>query len=253
MSTSSTPSTSSPSYSLYYWPSLPGRGEFARLLLEETATPYDEPFASLPYPQLLPQLAALKTQHSFFALPLLAVHNPAPSPSSTLPAPPSSLHVSGSGVICRYLAHHLDGGRLAPRTEADDYRAQQLIAMAVDAVGEGCHAWHAIDTNASYDSQKKETQPFIDQFVSRRLPRWLEAFEKALEANGGKHLVGEGLTYVDIFVFQWLHGVEYQCPKEYAALPIPLLRALKDAVQQRPAIAKRVANRKQYDGTGPCF
>ena len=164
------------------------------------------------------------------------------------------MYVSQSAVMCRYLSLHLDGGRLAAKSDADDVRAQELLASAVDAVGEGCTAWHAIDSSASYDSQKQATQPFIDTFVTRRLPKWLAFFEQALQANGGQWLVGSGgMTYVDVFVFQWLHGVEYQCGEVYRREAIDGLRGLKERVEKRPGIAERVTTRNAYDGTGPCF
>ena len=31
---------SAPPYELYYWPEIPGRGEFVRLVLEEAGAPY---------------------------------------------------------------------------------------------------------------------------------------------------------------------------------------------------------------------
>ena len=163
------------------------------------------------------------------------------------------IHISQSAVMCRYLSRQLDNGRLAAHTDADDYRAQELLATCVDAITEGCTAWHAIDTTASYTSQQKETQPFIDTFVSERLPKWLTFFETALKANGGVYFIGSELSYVDVFVFQWLHGVEYQCPSVYKSESIDCLRSLKKRVQKRAGIAERVQSRKQYDGTGPCF
>ena len=246
MSTSSSaPSGASPSYALHYWPGLPGRGEFARLLFAETGTAYSEPFAQLEWPEIRRQLDEMKTAHQHFhALPCLSV---------TLPSAAQPLLISQSAVMCRYLAVHLDGGRLQPKSEAGDYRCQELAATVVDAVGDGHDAWHAIDHNGSYASQREATQPFIDTFLSKRLPRWLSTFESTLKQNGGQVFVGSELSWVDLFIFQWLHGVESQCPQQYAELPIPTLRAFKQRIESRPGIAERVKARRQYDGTGPCF
>lgn len=244
-SSSSSSSPSTPEWQLYYWPGLPGRAEFARLLFHETNTAYTEPFANSAFPQIQPQREQLSATQPFFAMPVLC-HTP---PGSTAP----SIRISQSAVMCRYLSLHLDGGRLAARNERDDFRAQELLACAVDAVGEGCTAWHAIDGEGSYASQAKETQPFVDQFVSKRLPKWLAFFEKALQANGGAFFIGSELSYVDVFVFQWLHGVEFQCPEVYKSEAIDCLRGLKEQVEKRPGIAERVKARKGYDGTGPCF
>ena len=256
---SASTSSSTPEWQLYYWPKLPGRGEFARLLFHETSTPYTEPFARSSFQTIQTQRDQLSTIHPFFALPLLQ-HTP-PTTASQSPSHPThptqqpSVYVTQSAVQCRYLSQHLDGGRLAAKTPLDDLRAQELLASAVDAIGEGCTAWHAIDTTASYDSQKEETQPFITAFITKRLPKWLEFFESALQGNGGKWFIGNEMTYVDIFIFQWLHGVESQqeCNEVYKNAAIDGLRELKERVEKRPGTAERVRSRGPYDGTGPCF
>ena len=46
-------------------------------------------------------------------------------------------------------------------------------------------SFHAIESVGPYKSQAKETQPFIDKFVSKRLPTWFKYFERALSANNG--------------------------------------------------------------------
>ena len=240
-----------PEWQLYYWPGLPGRAEFARLLFHETNTPYTEPLAQLAYPDIQHKRDELNNTHPFFALPLLC--HTSPSASASASAGSQAVHISQSAVMCRYLSLHLDGGRLAAKNEADDFRAQELLACCVDAVGEGSKAWHALDGEASYKSQAEATQPFIDTFVSKRLPKWLRFFEAALKGNGGQWLVGSELSYVDVFVFQWLHGVEAQCPEVWKSESIECLRALKERVQQRPGIAERVKSRPKYDLTGPCF
>ena len=239
-----TSSSTTPEWQLYYWPGLPGRAEFARLLFHETNSLYTEPFAHSTYPQIQATREQLATKHPFFALPLL-LHTPAKDGQP--------IHISQSAVMCRYLSLHLDGGRLAAKNEHDDFRAQELLACAVDAVGEGCTAWHAIDSNASYASQAKETQPFIDTFTDKRLPKWLTFFESALQANGGTYFIGSELSYVDVYIFQWLHGVEFQCSEVYNRKGYESLRALKERVEKRPGIAERVNTRNKYDGTGPCF
>ena len=188
------------------------------------------------------------TPHSSHS-PSSPTHHPPPQP-----LPPHSPSIYRSQLSCvRYLSQHLDSGRLAAKTDTDDFRAQELLACAVDAVGEGCTAWHAIDTTASYSSQAKETQPFIDTFVSKRLPKWLQFFESALKGNGGEFFIGSELSYVDVYIFQWLHGVEFQCPEVYNSESIDCLRGLKERVEKRPGIAERVKSRNKYDGTGPCF
>ena len=61
-------------------------------------------------------------------------------------------------------------------------------------------------------------------------------------------------SVVDLCVFHWLDGVQYQLPEEYRKLPIPTLRTFKESIAARPRIEERLKTRKEkYDGTGPIF
>jgi len=232
-------------WQLYYWPTAIGRGEFARLLFSETNTEYVEVWKGRDPPDAWKESQLLKQQiRPFFALPAI-IHTPASA---------SPILLSQTPVIVRYLASQLDNGRLSPIQGIDEYYAQELMSGLVDVVAEGHDAWHGINHTASYESQKKETQPFIDAFTNNRLPRWLDYFEKALKYTGGQFFVSKKLTYVDICVFHWLHGVEHQLPNVYFSAPVPTLRAFKEEIQKRPRITKRIEERgRTYDGTGPIF
>ena len=52
----------------------------------------------------------------------------------------------------------------------------------------GWWSFYSIDARISYAEQKDATQPYIDRFVSSRLPKWLGYLERALKANNN----GEG-------------------------------------------------------------
>jgi len=234
-------------WKLFYWPGMRGRGEFARLIFAESDTPYDDVYSHTPIQRIREMNQQLRdnTNSPFFALPVI-IHTPTPESTPFL--------LSQTPAIVRYLASQLDGGRLLPKTIEDDHRAIELTACIVDVVAEGHDAWHAIDKNGSYSSQKKETQPFIDYYLKRRLPIWSNNFEARLKANGGEFFIGTNLSYADLCVFHWLDGIQFQCPAEYTSLPIPLLRAFKEKIGQRPRIAQRIATRTEtWDGTGPIF
>lgn len=47
---------------------------------------------------------------------------------------------------------------------------------------------HAIDKNAAHLAQKEETEPFIQYYKTKRLPKWFAFFEAALQRN----LEGQG-------------------------------------------------------------
>jgi len=218
-----------------------------RLLFAETNTSFHEAFQGVSSGNAQKLIQDMKNNiRPFFAVPVI-IHTPNDDGSSPI-------LLSQTPVIMRYLASELDHGRLFPNKGIDEYYAMELMSGIVDIVEEGCRGWHAIHTCDSYASQKKETQPFIDIFLDERLPIWLEFFETTLKHNGNKHFVSNKLTYVDLAVFHWLDGVEYQCPELYEKSPIPTLKAFKQSIAKLPRIAQRLQTRtEKYDGTGPIF
>lgn len=83
------------------------------------------------------------------------------------------------------------------------------MADAADMLAEGCNAWHAIHANKGYTEQAEATRPFIDFYVSSRLPKWLNRFNQVLEINNKDatdgqplYFVGDSLSYVDLAIFQ---------------------------------------------------
>ncbi len=93
MSSTAAAVSSTPEWQLYYWPGLPGRGEFARLLFHETDTPYTEPFAHSTPSHIQSLREQLSTAQPFFALPLL-VHTPPLRCLTTRPHLSVGRHVS---------------------------------------------------------------------------------------------------------------------------------------------------------------
>jgi glutathione S-transferase len=60
-----------------------------------------------------------------------------------------------------------------------------------------------------------------------------------LKANGGKFLVGQRLSHVDLSLFQIVEGLRYAFPKRMKRFEkrIPRLLALHDRVAERPRTA----------------
>ncbi|KAL6060658.1 Glutathione S-transferase [Balamuthia mandrillaris] len=232
-------------WKLYYWPGMPGRGEFMRLLLEETGTPYEDVFFGMDWKDV----GEINYQPGkfFFALPVMQHRD---------------LFISQTPVIVRYMAKRLDNKRLYPATLPERLEAETLMAGLVDLVAEGHDAWHPIDKNASYVSQREQAQPFIDYYCSRRLPKWFAFFEAALQRNNeGKEeeeelsFVGKGLSYVDLCAFHVLCGIEFQCGETYAKLEAPLLKRFKEQIGARERIRRYMQSpqRTSFTGTGPLF
>ena len=81
------------------------------------------------------------------------------------------------------------------------------------------------------------------------MPKFLGYFERVLQKNGGKYLVGGRLSYVDLSLFQIVAGLRYAFPKRMKRFEkkIPGLVALHDRVAQRPRIKAYLASERRID------
>ena len=189
-------------YELIYWPGLPGRGEFIRLVLEEAGAAYTDT-AQLPSggaASLLPYIQG--------ALP------PASDPANPpLFAPPILKHgdnliLNQTPNILLYLG--LRHG-LVPGLHDDpdaQFRVNALALTALDGLcsePHDCH--HPVATGLYYEDQKAESRRRAEDFVRERLPKFLGYFERVLgsAASGGEDtpwLYGGEMSYADLVLFQ---------------------------------------------------
>lgn len=274
-STSETPKaeaqTDGPRFKLYYWTGFPGRGEFMRLVFAETATEYNDVYDGMSFQEIKKYCYEQKNR---FAVPAIE------DMQSIDPATGEAFALAQTPAIMAYLAEQCDNGRLMP-SGVDRHKAAALMADVVDAVEEGCRAWHALDTNAGYSEQHEATRPFIDYFVQKRLPKWVSRFDKALRANpnNAKHpaitnpdyvpgsgeepelfLLGDSISYVDLAVFYNMDGLRSEtdsadgvCAKAFEQHASALLRSFVKQIEERPRIAARLKARAAFSQTGPCF
>lgn len=226
--------TTTPDYELFYWPTIQGRGEFVRLVLEEAGAPYDD-VARRPESEGGGVAALLKLLEDDtagtppFAPPVLRV---------------GPLRIAQTALICRYLGEHHG---LAPAGEEDRLRAVQLMLTIMDRVLEAHDAHHPISGSLYYEEQRAEALRRAPIFVQERLPKALGYFERVLVANSGGGeplLLGDALTYVDLALFQWIAGLAYAFPRSLEALKprAPGVMALVEAVGRRPRIARYLAS-----------
>ena len=217
-------------YELFYWPSIQGRGEFVRLALEEASAAYVDVARK---PDGMKKMMALLRGDGAGMPPF---------------APPflrdGKLVIAQVANILQYLGPHLG---LAPEDEAGRVAANQLQLTVTDLVAEVHDTHHPIDNGLYYEDQKAEAKKRTRAFVSARIPKYLDYFERVLVHNGGEHLVGAALSYVDLSLFQVLAGLEYAFPKATAHhLPhIPRLVALRERVAARPNIAAYLASERR--------
>jgi glutathione S-transferase len=218
-------------YELYYWPSIPGRGEFVRLALEECGAEYlDVARASKDAGiQAMMRLLEDRTNaHPPFAPPFLRA---------------GTLLIGQTANILRYLgARH----GLAPRDEPGELWTQQLQLTLADLLVEVHDTHHPIAAGLYYEDQKTEARRRSADFLARRLPKYLSYFERVLDCNpaGPDYLSGASLSYADLSTFQVIEGLRYAFPKAMARLGpgIPRLLALHDRVRKRPRISAYLAS-----------
>lgn len=226
-------------YELYYWPHIPGRGEFVRLALEEAGADYVD-VARLPEekgggrPAVQRMLEQAASGRPPFAPPLLKA---------------GKLVICQTANILQYLGPKLD---LVPKDAASRLWAHQLQLLVADFVVEAHDVHHPIAKSLYYEEQKPESLRRAENFRSLRLPKLLGYFERVLRENpdhpdAGACLVGKSLSYADLSVFQVMAGLHYAFPGTMARLgpAHPKLMALYAAVPVRPRIAAYLASSRR--------
>ena len=221
------------SYELFYWPGIQGRGEFVRLALEEASADYVDVARGHGPGRGVKAMTALMGERPFapFAPPFLR---------------DGDILVSHVANILAHLGPKLG---LAPKDEALSLYARGLQLTVTDFVAEVHDTHHPIATGLYYEDQKAEAKARSKAFLDHRVPKYLGYFEQALETNpaGTAHAVGDGLTTVDLSLFQLWAGMAYAFPHAFAdaGKRYPKLAALVAAVEKRPNIARYLASERR--------
>lgn len=209
-------------YELFYWPSIPGRGEFVRLALEEASASYIDVARE---PGGMEAMIALmenpSVAHPPFAPPFLRA---------------GRLLIAQTALILQYLGPRLG---LAPEAESGRLWAHQLQLTVADFVAEVHDTHHPVGSGVYYHQQKAEARRNSENFVAERLPKFLGWFERVLASNAGGHAIGRRLTYIDLSLFQVVAGLRYAFPNAMQRMSrrIPRLEALHERVARRPNVA----------------
>ncbi|HEY5207912.1 MAG TPA: glutathione S-transferase family protein [Stellaceae bacterium] len=216
-------------YELYYWPGLPGRGEFVRLALEEAGADYvDVARGDAKETGGMPAMQAAMADKTIATPPF---------------APPflkaGKLVIAQTANILLYLGEK-EG--LAPAGEAGRLWANQLQLTVTDFVKEIHDTHHPLAAGLYYEDQKPEAKRYSETFLKERLPKYMGYFERALAQNpkGPKFLIGGRLSYPDLSIYYLVEGLRYAFPKatKRAERRYPLAVALHDLVGARPRIAR---------------
>ena len=207
------------SYTLWYWPSLQGRGEFVRLALEGAEIPYEDRARQVGEDGLMADLND-RTGRTPFAPPYLEL---------------DGLVIAQVANILMYLGERHS---IAPSNMADRLWLNQLQLTIADLVAEVHNVHHPVAMMDYYDDQKPEAARAAKQFREDRMPKFLGHFEDAAQANPGDWLIDHTWSYADTSLFQIIEGLRYMFPQRMAALEsrYPALLRLRDAVADLPGI-----------------
>ena len=197
--------TEEPSYELIYWPGLPGRGEFARLLFEEAGVPYVD--------------RADKPKDAVSAISsLTAGDNFGDDSNPPLFAPPVLKHgdlvINQVSNILLYLAPKLG---LGPSEGPAVYHLNAIVATILDGLVNELHdTHHPIAVEDTYEDQKPEAKKRATAFIQNRLPKFFTYFQRLFNAKtsgDGPWIYGNNLTYADLVLFQGVDGTKFAFPK----------------------------------------
>ena len=213
-------------YDLYYWPMIPGRGEFPRLVLEAAGAEYRD-VARLPEDEgggvaaMLAFIEGRKGPHAPFAPPFLV---------------DGDIVLSQSAVIASRLGERLG---LAPTGEAEQLFARSIAQTTADLADEAHDVHHPIGTGLYYEDQKPEALRRAEGFREARLPKFLGWYESLIAGNPSRsgYLVGDRMTHADLGLFHALTGLYYAFPQRMAAI--------EAAYENTAALAGLVASHKK--------
>ncbi|PAJ81574.1 glutathione S-transferase family protein [Burkholderia ubonensis] len=219
-------------YELYYWPGIQGRGEFVRLALEAAEADYVDVARrsgrGMGMPAMMRMLESATEACLPFAPPFLKAGDQI---------------IGQTANILLFL-----GGRhgLAPQDEAGRLWAHQLQLTVTDFVAEIHDTHHPIAASLYYEDQKAEAAMRAEDFLKRRVPKFLGYFGKVLAHNPHKsgYMAGGELSYVDLSMFQLIEGLRYAFPNAMARIA-PKHRGLidlHDRVAQHPPVARYLAS-----------
>lgn len=222
-------------YDLYYWPMIPGRGEFIRLVLEAARAEYRD-VARLPEEAgggMAAMFAVMKAERGPrvpFAPPFLIM-------GETL--------VSQTAACC-ILVGEREG--LAPETEADRHFARSIALTTADLAAEVHDVHHPVGTGLYYEDQKPEAARKAEGFRAERIPKFLDWYENLITNNPSESgwLSGPKMTYADLGLFQIMRGLAYAFPNRMAELSdtYPGIDALVAAIREHVAVAAYLSSER---------
>ncbi len=207
-------------YDLWYWPTIPGRGEFVRLTLEACAIPYRDRAREDGAEAMMADMKRHEAAPAF-APPYLAI---------------DGMTIAQTANILFYLSERHECG---PSGMKSRYWLAQVQLTIMDMVAEAHDVHHPLGVGLYYEDQKTEAQRRAREFREERIPKFLDYFERALGAEAGDWLAGARWSYADLSLFQLIAGLRYAFPQRMTSVDheYPAVMALHDRVAALPALA----------------
>ena len=216
------------SIELWYWPTIPGRGEFVRLFMEAGEIEYEDMAREKGAEALVEDMA---TREGIRPL-----------------APPyivdDDLCIGQTAHILAYLTdkHGLGTGEIEL-----DLKLIQLQLDIADFIAEVHATHHPIAGSLYYQDQMEAAYENARAFRELRIPRYLDHFEMALESHGGPFVLGEQWSHVDTSLFQLIEGLDYAFPKRMRELDYPRLELCRQAVMEIDGVAAYLASDRRME------
>ncbi len=212
-------------YDFWYWPTIPGRGEFVRLTLEACGIAYRDCAREEGGEALMADMAS-HDRGPAFAPPYLGI---------------DGATVSQTANILLYLSERHECG---PSGMKSRYWLAQLQLTIMDMVAEAHDVHHPVGVHLYYADQKPEALRRAQGFRDERIPKYLSYFERALGSEPGNWLAGARWSYADLSLFQLVAGLTYAFPVRMASLDgrFPAVIALHDRVAALPELQDYLAS-----------
>lgn len=218
------------SIELWYWPDIPGRGEFVRLFCEAFGIDYTDMAREQGADTMVEHLHGLEGIRPF--------------------APPYI--VDGDLVIgqtAHILAYLTDKEGLGSGELEVDLQLIQLQLDIADFVEEVHGVHHPIAPELYYADQMEAAFERAHHFRSQRIPKYLIHFDNALAAHGGPFSLGQQPSHVDTSLFQVMEGLDYMFPGYMKTMQGTWanLEGLQGAVPEIEGIAEYLASERRID------
>ena len=215
-------------YQLWYWPDIPGRGEFVRLALEAGEIEYEDMAREKGAEALVEDLAS-RTGFKPFAPPYLVEDD---------------FCIAQTAHILAFLADRHDWGA---GDLATDLQLIQLQLDVTDIVAEVHAVHHPVSGSLYYQDQMDAAYMAARNFRDHRIPKFLDHFEQALEVHGGPFVLGEQWSHVDTSLFQLIEGLDYAFPKRMRELDYPRIELCRQAVMEIDGVAAYLASDRRME------